>query len=345
MTIISVSSHENLLRTLKSKGHYLPAICGGRGSCGKCAVRLVSGSLDVSDADRKRFSQEELDKGWRLACTAFPSGEIRVEIPDTGEQHFSIVSSFTETDIATRKRDAEYVPIGSKEESFYGIAVDIGTTTIDMVLLEVHTGKIIARHAVVNKQREFGADVISRIQSANDGNLSVLSGSVRKQIDEGIAALCSQAQISSKDICKVVITGNTTMLHLLLGLSCNTLGKAPFTPVTLDMVFMQYREICNGDLSCEVIVLPGISTYVGADITAGIYFTELHQSTAPAMLVDIGTNGEMVLVNKGKILCTATAAGPAFEGGNILWGTGSVPGAISHVQYNNGIFAVQTIEE
>ena len=430
MNIITVNSNENLLKFLKSKKVYLPAICGGRGTCGKCAVRVVTGVLPVSDADKVHFSQTELDKGWRLACTAFPSAEISVEIPDTGEQQFSAVSNFEQGKTAGRKWDDEYVlvksaqsyasqlnggggaklqsayhnslslselhevskladaqgllftgkgnfqagsgietagagtpadpasgenvfqiyrsrgriiRIGGRTEPLYGVAVDIGTTTLGLALVDMRSGKIAARHSAVNRQREFGGDVISRIQSANGGNLSALSGSVRSQISAGIEALCTEAHVEKKDICKVAIAGNTTMIHLLLGLSCHTLAQVPFTPVTLDMVFMHYSEIFEGDLSCEVAVLPGISTYVGADITAGLFLTELHTSKAPAILLDIGTNGEMALAHNGKILCTATAAGPAFEGGNILWGTGSVPGAISGVLYNDGKFEVKTI--
>jgi uncharacterized 2Fe-2S/4Fe-4S cluster protein (DUF4445 family) len=133
------------------------------------------------------------------------------------------------------------------------------------------------------------------------------------------------------------------MLHLLLGLSCNTLGTFPFTPVTLDFVTCAFPELFEGGLSCDVTILPGISTYVGADITAGIYFTEMHKSAEPSLLMDIGTNGEMALAFSGKLLCAATAAGPAFEGGNMVWGTGSVPGAISQVAYRDGRFDSKTI--
>jgi uncharacterized 2Fe-2S/4Fe-4S cluster protein (DUF4445 family) len=128
-----------------------------------------------------------------------------------------------------------------------------------------------------------------------------------------------------------------------MGLSCATLGQHPFTPVTLDFVSCAYPELFEGGLSCEVVTLPGISTYVGADITAGIFFTEMHRSAEPTLLMDIGTNGEMALMASGQLLCTATAAGPAFEGGNIQWGTGSIPGAISQVAWRDGQFAIKTI--
>jgi uncharacterized 2Fe-2S/4Fe-4S cluster protein (DUF4445 family) len=241
------------------------------------------------------------------------------------------------------REQGKILHISYKPEPVYAVAVDIGTTTLAMALLDLKTGTIAARFSAVNRQREFGGDVISRIQRANEGDLGRLSLSVRNQITEGIAVLCQETAAEVQAIRKIAIVGNTTMLHLLLQLSCGTLGQTPFTPVTLDMVSLGSREIFEGDLSGETVILPGISTYVGADITAGLLFTEIHTKTDPVVFMDIGTNGEMALAYHGKILCTATAAGPAFEGGNIRWGTGSVPGAIAQVQWRNGTFACTTI--
>jgi uncharacterized 2Fe-2S/4Fe-4S cluster protein (DUF4445 family) len=229
------------------------------------------------------------------------------------------------------------------KEGVYGIAVDIGTTTLALALVDLESGEIKRRLSVVNKQREFGADVISRMERAGKGDLSRMSGIVRAQIALGAETLCREQGISEKAVVKFAIAGNTTMIHVLLKLSCASLGVVPFTPVTLDFVRCAYRDLFEGDFSCPVVILPGISTYVGADISAGLFFTELHRSTEPAFFMDIGTNGEMALMKDGKLLCAATAAGPAFEGGNILWGTGSVPGAISRVSYRGGVFDIKTI--
>jgi uncharacterized 2Fe-2S/4Fe-4S cluster protein (DUF4445 family) len=398
-----------LITTLQSAGFYLPAICGERGTCGKCRIRVREGSLPVTAADRACFSQIQLEEGYRLACAALPGGDICIEVLETGEENFSVVNSFEQGEEPSRGLEETLFPLeksaqsyarrlvpdrglsyselretskladamgrsstvpaeggaragGEGRESFrvyreqgrilrisgnagpvYAVAIDIGTTTLAMALLDLGTGKIARRFSAVNRQREFGGDVISRIQRANGGDLPALSKSIREQIAGGIAVLCNEASVEAGDIRKIAITGNTTMLHLLLGLSCRTLGQAPFTPVTLDMVSLQYREIFEGDLSCETTILPGISTYVGADITAGLLFAGIYAGTETAVFMDIGTNGEMALAYNGKILCTATAAGPAFEGGNIRWGTGSVPGAISQVRFRNGAFEYTTI--
>jgi uncharacterized 2Fe-2S/4Fe-4S cluster protein (DUF4445 family) len=237
------------------------------------------------------------------------------------------------------------VNISEKPAELFGIAVDIGTTTLAMALVELRSGQVRKRYSAVNKQRESGGDVISRMRRANAGDLPLLSGSIRRQISEGSFFLCTAAGVDPGDICRMGIAGNTTMIHLLLALSCANLGQVPFTPVTLDMITFKYREVFEGGLFCPVYVLPGICTYVGADISAGILFTCLHTKKEPVAFMDIGTNGEMALAVGEKILCTATAAGPAFEGGNIGWGAGSVPGAISKVTFKDGRFLVSTIGE
>lgn len=239
--------------------------------------------------------------------------------------------------------DDKIVRISENLENFYGIGIDIGTTTIGFGLVDLNTGKILDNLSLVNKQREYGADVISRIIRANNGELHMLSKVIKDQLFYGINEILNLNKISLDKVLNVVIAGNTTMLHLLLDISCKTLGVFPFTPITLDLLMFNFKEIFNQDLNCTVTILPGISAYVGADITAGIFFSKLNKDTKNSFLLDIGTNGEMALWNGKTIFCTSTAAGPAFEGGNILWGTGSVPGAISSVKYSDKNLEIGTI--
>jgi uncharacterized 2Fe-2S/4Fe-4S cluster protein (DUF4445 family) len=403
---------ETLLKALQAGGIYMPAVCGGRGVCGKCKITVTAGTLEPTSADRSYFSEQDLAAGLRLSCAAKPLENISVSIPQSDESSIESVSAFgMETsggfsesaailpervvlernalsyarqlngekggklplralshisacaDIAAAKalapagseaarkdpevyvyRDkGEILSIQTSPTAVYGIGVDIGTTTIVTALIDLLSGQILDRVSMINKQREFGADVISRMQRASKGELPQLTGRVRQQISESVAELRSKNAVRAQDICRMAIAGNTTMMHLLMGFSCATLGQYPFTPVTLDFISCVYPELFEGDLSCEVTILPGISTYVGADITAGIFFTDMHRSAEPTALMDIGTNGEMALMVAGKLLCTATAAGPAFEGGNIQWGTGSIPGAISQVAWRDGKFEIKTI--
>jgi uncharacterized 2Fe-2S/4Fe-4S cluster protein (DUF4445 family) len=140
------------------------------------------------------------------------------------------------------------------------------------------------------------------------------------------------------------VAGNTTMFHLLRNLPCDSLGVYPFTPVTVEMANFTFGALFGeGLLNCPVTLLPGVSAFVGADITAGIVFCGGLSETRPRLLIDLGTNGEMALFSKNRVIVTSTAAGPAFEAGNISCGTGSIPGAIAKVRYINGGFTYETL--
>ena len=144
----------------------------------------------------------------------------------------------------------------------------------------------------------------------------------------------------------MIIGANTTMVHLLMGYSCKTLGVFPFTPVNIDTIHTTYKELFEQeDRDFEVVIFPGISTYVGGDIVAGLYSLDFDKRENVSVLVDLGTNGEMAIGNKDRILTTSTAAGPAFEGGNITFGTGSVPGAICKVELKDGHAVTGTIQD
>jgi uncharacterized 2Fe-2S/4Fe-4S cluster protein (DUF4445 family) len=225
----------------------------------------------------------------------------------------------------------------------YAIAVDIGTTTLCFALVSLVDGTVKGRLSAVNRQREYGADVISRIHRAANGELAAIGDVIRRQVAEAARKICDDNGVAPDSVIRMAFAGNTAMLHILLGLSCRTLGVYPFTPVTLDLLHLKYKDIFEGHFTCAVDFLPGLSTYVGADIASGILFSGLLESESPALLLDMGTNGEMAASREGWLYCTATAAGPAFEGGNIEWGTGSVPGAISSVKFEDGEPRIETI--
>jgi len=381
----------NLLDAMRGMGLYVPALCGGRGTCGKCRIRAMDGALDVTETDAAHISRGDLDAGWRLACAARPTSDAAVEVAPRGEDNFAVVEDYSgairgaaaittlvameksprsvtdrvkmdgdvplsmetlrgcseivengASEVFVTRAGGRILRVGSRTDLF-AIAADIGTTTLCMALVDVRDGAVLGRLSMINKQREYGADVISRIHRAANGDLAAIGDAVRVQLARGAQKICSDNGVDPGAVVRMAVVGNTAMLHLLLGLSCKTLGAYPFTPVTLDALYLRYDEIFEGSLRCAVEVLPGISTYVGADITAGILFTNLPESERPALLLDMGTNGEMAVSRDGRLCCTATAAGPAFEGGNIEWGTGSVPGAISSVRFDGGETRIETI--
>ncbi len=339
---------ESLLEAFTRQGVYISAACGGRGRCGKCGVRFLQGMTEITEADRQFFSEEQLSEGMRLSCEAYPVGDCRIEIESGDEADFDVVTGYR------REHNAE----GRKNETVSGageIAIDIGTTTIAVSLIDAGSGKISGTVTGVNHQRAYGADVISRIQAANDGKLQELSHSIRRDLYEMICRLLAEAGMELSGIRRIAVSGNTTMGHLLMGYSCETLGVYPFDPVNIGTIQTDFEELfaevrtekqdVRGKVSIPVILLPGISTYVGADISAGMLSCGFDCSETVNVLIDLGTNGEMAIGNRDKILVTSTAAGPAFEGGNISCGMGSVPGAICQVEINGTDVNCRTIGE
>ena len=332
-TTVSIEGNcgQTLLEIFRNENIYIDAICAGRGTCGKCKVQFLEGCPIPTKEDENFFTEEELANGWRLACKAIIQRQCVVSIEMSGEEKYAVVTEYA----------SERKPQQPAEKSYYGIAVDIGTTTIAMQLLELHSKTIEDTYTAINRQRSYGADVISRIQASNEGKKERLRQSILEDLEQGIEELHSRNHVTVKEI---GISGNTTMISLLMGYSCEGLGAYPFTPVNIDAVEADYFTIFgNHRHTCKLRILPGISAFVGGDITAGLLACGFDRKEKVSILVDLGTNGEMAIGNQDKIFVTSTAAGPAFEGGNIICGTGSIPGAISHVTYKNNGFELETI--
>lgn len=355
--IIQAEESRNLLQVLMEQVSGLSAPCGGAGRCGKCAVMVEKGDFAVSAEDKRFFSDEQLKMGYRLACTAVVSGDFQVvwtgrleedmevltETADQGEQEKE-----TEGKGSEKKREPERGSQSegvSNEASGLVLAIDIGTTTLAFGVYDEESGALLVHEAGLNHQRAFGSDVIARIQASNEGEKARLQELVREDLRGGMERLFESAErkgLGEKKLKKTVIAGNTTMIHLLMGYSCEGLGVVPFTPYSLDTVNSTLEEICGYSSKCPVIVIPGISAFVGGDIVSGIMAVELSKKEKPCLFLDLGTNGEMALGNSEKLLVTSTAAGPAFEGGNISCGIGSIPGAICHVTIEDSL-QIETI--
>lgn len=333
--VIKCQTGSNLLKVLQEHEIFLPAPCGGKGSCGKCKILVTKGDLSVTAEDKRVLSLEEIKSGMRLACKAVVHSDVTVCVSHASENEFTVLGS----GIESLKENV------SSQESFYGVAIDIGTTTIAMSLVGLSEGQVIDTYTCINRQRSFGADVITRIQAANNGSGERLRELIREDILGGIKHLLTTNDIAYAKMQKVSIAANTTMLHLLRGYSCEGLGTHPFTPVTLAQETLSFREVFGEDIPAEVTLLPGISVFVGADIVAGLYQENFYQKNTGTMFIDLGTNGEMALRTKDGIFVTSVAAGPALEGGNIKWGMGSIPGAISQVTIRQGKPKIRTIGE
>ena len=315
------SSPVSLLEALRQKGIVLNADCGGRGVCGKCRVLFLDGAPAPSDADRSLLGEELIREGWRLACRAVIREDCTLLLPERDEESMTISTGF----LGNTGPDSPAFSFDGTET----VAVDIGTTTIAAVRV---LKDAVCSHtaACVNHQRAFGSDVLSRIDASNKGNGPALQESVLRDL----GSLVRDLGFGDTGSPKLVISANTTMQHLLQGLPCQSLGVAPYTPV--DISLHTFRNMT---------ILPGISTFVGADIVSGIIACGMDESEDLNILIDLGTNGEMVIGKKGKLLCTSTAAGPAFEGGNISCGTAGIPGAVSAVTITKDGPVIRTIRD
>lgn len=323
----------SVLEAMNHQGVYFSAVCGGKGSCGKCKIQVIEGALPITSADEKYFSTAELEQGYRLACQAFSKDNVIIRMERQDEEGFQIQVAHAHARLSKQ----------TTLESSYDVAIDIGTTTIAFQLLGKTSNMPVNAYALLNRQRAYGADVISRIQAACEGKADELQRSIREDLLSGIRWLVKDTGIEFQQIERIGIGANTTMGHLLMGYSCEGLGVYPFRPVDIGFQEWSFQHVLGTNGDGKVTLLPGVSTYVGGDITAGLYSCDFGHNEDVCLLVDLGTNGEMAIGNCERIVTTSTAAGPAFEGGNISWGTGSVPGAICHVEIEPDCVSVETI--
>lgn len=300
-----------LAEILAASGYPLNTRCSQRGLCRGCHVILQG------DPPRDLLAcQHHLDEGDSLKI-AIPGRSLLSHPP-------SVVSDFQTG-----------VPVGSDPifPGTLGVAVDIGTTTVAMILAELASGKVLARASALNAQVSRGDNVLTRIQLCQDdkAQIGLLKEDFwKKTFHPLLKELLKESGAAAGDLSGVVVAGNTTMLHLACGADPTPLGTVPFTPAFLDQ-----REFCGDAFglprNLRVIFLPGISAYVGADISAGAACCGVRYGDSPQLLVDVGTNGEILLCGPNGSMACATAAGPAFEGCGLLCGMRAARGVVGKI--------------
>lgn len=322
---ISHNTVDTLMSTMLKEGLISENFCGGRGLCKRCRIQFMGSAPIPTAVERNTFSPEELRQGYRLACMAKPRNDCVVRLDFVKSKNIDIIT--------------EAVDIKTEEDDLNGqhkciIVVDLGTTTIAMQLVKIENGQVVDSYCAMNPQRSYGADILSRIQAANTGHAKKMKESVWKVIYDGINYFTDKAGEAHLAICCMCIAGNTTMEHLLMGLSTQNLGQSPFTPVELGLQRCTITINAAVEYELPVYITPGISAFVGGDIVAGLYHCNLLDTSSPKqhstaiqnsaiLFIDLGTNGEMAIVGGDRIVVTATAAGPAFEGG----ASAAVPGS------------------
>jgi uncharacterized 2Fe-2S/4Fe-4S cluster protein (DUF4445 family) len=317
---------------LEASGITIDMPCGGEGVCGKCHARI----RDIDQPEEKTRDA--------FVCQTTIDGPLVVEIPET-----SLLSSSIRvvTDVTFSTGSAPEIDTDIQDGAPFGVAVDIGTTTLAAELVDLSKGQAIAVASRMNPQTAFGDDVISRIQHAitAENGRDALQSRIVDAIDEMIVEMCDKTGKPSTSIGRIVAAGNTTMQHLFTRLDPTCLGGLPFQPATPDAMTLPAEGLLKTPLAPEatVNVFPVIGGFIGGDTVACILCRELlaeHESEdlelveGSTLLIDIGTNGEIVLFHEGRRWATAAAAGPAFEGARILHGMRAVDGAIEKAVYD-----------
>jgi uncharacterized 2Fe-2S/4Fe-4S cluster protein (DUF4445 family) len=303
---VTAEKGASLLDILRQSGYEVYAACGGKGRCGKCTVRVKG-------------------EGTVLSCSCYPDHDIEVILPDRRET--KILTSQTEYLLDLPYDEGHHSNLTTQP---YGVAADIGTTTVVLYFVDLVTGRLEKIASLLNPQAAYGADVISRITccQSDPSGLQKLQQAIVGALNGEIRKFTAARKLSPENIERVVIAGNTTMLHILLGEDPVPIALAPFKPRFTER---QRRAGAATGLAvnegAEVVTLPSISAFVGADIVAGL--AALNNKEKNYLFLDIGTNGEIALVTGDEIFACAAAAGPAFEGASLTCGMNASAGAIS----------------
>ena len=409
---------ETLLETARAANVAIDAPCSGNGSCGKCRVKLLEGS--VEGLQTSHITDEDYAAGWRLSCASKVTSDVTVLVPDiasayqsrmktadlsTGEEiaiftrleedlkaaGVAFSNDFVETEVAMEAPTLEDTmpdterltlalqdALGCQEvrlsypavhklaavlrqsgfrvtaagtlhdgvmqvmdlrpfdapQPMCGLAIDIGTTTVSAVLMDLKTGKLLAKGSGGNGQIRYGADVINRIvEQGRPGGVERLQKAIVEETLQPLTrALCRSAGVEAERILRCCVASNTTMNHLLLGVDADPVRMEPYIPT-----FFRWDGLKAGDIrlianpDARVVLAPNIGSYVGGDITAGTLTSRIWDKDEFSLFIDLGTNGEIVFGNRDFMMSCACSAGPAFEGGDISCGMRATDGAVEAV--------------
>jgi len=314
------------LSVLLEKNVFVDNPCNGTGVCGKCKVRVYGADAAVSkmeETERSLLKPEEIASGIRLACMTSVYGDIEVELLKQERQHRVLTGGVV----------PEFVH--DIDACGYGVAVDIGTTTVVLSLIDMQSGEEIATASRINAQKQFGLDVLTRITyeyEHGESGIRELQKAIVGCLNEMLEDVCGDP-ICREEIREIVVAANCTMTHMLLGVDARQIGRAPYEPVFREAKSCLASEIgLRVGKTTKLYCLPQVSSYIGADIVAGVHVCRLEKESGHTLFIDIGTNGEIVLVSDGKMLSCSCAAGPALEGMNISCGMRAADGAVEEIR-------------
>jgi uncharacterized 2Fe-2S/4Fe-4S cluster protein (DUF4445 family) len=390
-------------------GQPIESTCGGRGTCGKCKVRIVDGTDAITPADREHLDDGEIRAGWRLSCQAMVRADMIVEVPrllttpktamfGVGRQVLldpnvhKVHLKLTEPELHDQRsdigrvrdalraagfamsadlevlrtlpkalRDADWdvtavlcgedllaLEPGDTTAACFGVAFDLGTTTIVGTLMNLVNGASLGVASTLNAQAIHGGDVLSRISytmSKKEG-LEELQHLAAFTINGILEKLAADTAVPPDRIYEITIAGNLTMMHLLLGIDPEPISVTPFIPAVAHGLHLKAALLgLKIHPAGRAYLFPAIGAYVGGDIVAGLLATALPRGDRLRLFVDVGTNGEIALGSEQRTVSTAAPAGPAFEGAEISCGMRATAGAIEGVQITHDAVVLQTIED
>jgi uncharacterized 2Fe-2S/4Fe-4S cluster protein (DUF4445 family) len=389
---LKVDIDEDLLSAFRASGLQVESICNGRGTCGKCLIKVLSGSVS-KPTDREREWQLLVGQEARLACQTRALDDAAVFLPQTSrtseaqilmagktieaklsplvEVRSVAVSAPTLSDqipdvdrllkqaeatsydpallgriptilrtsnwqVRAVVREGRLVDLFSPNATrrALGVAADIGTTTVVVYVFDLATGKLLDVKADYNAQIKYGEDVVTRMSyTINDeSNLAKMQGAIVETLNGLVAAALSSIGASPADIYDMVVAGNSVMTSFLIGADPSAISKAPYIPPFLNSVRVNLCSLgLSGNPACELRSLPLISGYVGGDVVADVLVSGMHRRNSTSLLIDLGTNGEVVIGSSQGMLTASCAAGPALEGYGITQGMRAMSGAIESV--------------
>ncbi|MEN6412203.1 MAG: ASKHA domain-containing protein [Veillonellales bacterium] len=399
---IITDSQDNLLAILLDNHVFIERPCGGRGSCGKCKIKHISGDLSpLGEDEKKLLTEQEQQEGIRLACCLYPQSDLLIDVIAQEQNHKVLKDGYVpkfQQNPAIRKRVIEIpkptiedqtpyedlfkrelgidhidfeimrslkmesgtftavyhinqligIEKGNTSLSCYGVAVDIGTTTVVASVIDLNTGAEIDSEADLNAQKNFGQDVLTRIsyvQENEDRGIRDLQKAIVDLLNGMIKTICSRRGIDHNHIYEMSVAANCTMMHMLLGVEPLAIAAAPYAPIFVEgkNISAQSIGLVNVSRFARLNCLPAVSAYIGADIVAGAYVANLQNAKNRILFIDIGTNGEIVLSDKGRLVACSCAAGPALEGMNISSGMRAADGAIEEIKITESGIKLEVI--